>query len=133
MGDIELYFYKLLHISKESTDSQKTDNPFREKGSLSEFARDIVVAVKTGNLDKIKPEETVLENSHQKETTGQNMVTLEQNQNNSVDQKASDNLKSSKEVKVEHTLVLSPRHSDIEHIIIPKEKMRPKLTCCVVS
>ena len=124
----------MLHISKESTDSGKTDNPFREKGSLSEFARDVVVAVKTGNLDKIKPEETVLENSHQKETTGQNMVTLEQNQKNNVDKKASsDNLKSSKEIKVEHTLVLSPRHSDIEHIIIPKEKMRPKLTCCVVS
>ena len=93
-----------------------------------------MVAVKTGNLDKIKPEETVLKNSHQKETTGQNMVTLEQNQKNNVDKKASsDNLKSSKEIKVEHTLVLSPRHSDIEHIIIPKEKMRPKLTCCVVS
>ena len=117
---------------QESTDSRKIDNPFREEGSLSEYARDIVDAVKTGNLDKFKPEETSSENSCQKETGGQNEVSLKQNLNQTVGPKASDNLKSSKEISVEHTLVLSPKHSDIEHIIIPKEKMRPKLTCCVL-
>ena len=89
-------------------------------------------AVKNGNLDKFTPEEKVLENSRQHETSGQEKDLLEQNQK-SVETKASDNLKSSKEIKVEHTLVLSPRHSDIEHIIIPKEKLRPKLPCCVLS
>ena len=89
-------------------------------------------AVKNGNLDKFTPEENVLENSRQHETSGQEKVLLEQNQK-SVETKASDNLKSSKEIKVEHTLVLSPRHSDIEHIIIPKEKLKPKLPCCVLS
>ena len=89
-------------------------------------------AVKTGNLDKFKPEETSSsENSCQKEIGGQNEVSFKKNQ--IVDPIASDNLKSSKEISVEHTLVLSPKHSDIEHIIIPKEKMRLKLTCCVLS
>ena len=87
-------------------------------------------AVKTGNLDKFKPKET---SSCQKETGGQNEVLLKQNLDQIVGPKACDNLKSSKEISVEHTLVLSPKHSDIEHIIIPKEKMRPKLTCCVLS
>ena len=88
-------------------------------------------AVKTGNLDKFKIEETSSENSCQKETGGQNEVSLMKNQ--SVGPIASDNRKSSKEISVEHTLVLSPKHSDIEHIIIPQEKMRPKLTCCILS
>ena len=87
-------------------------------------------AVKTGNLDKFKPEETSSGNSCQKETGGENEFSFKKNQ--IVGPIASDNLKSSKEISVEHTLVLSPKHSDIEHIIIPKEKMRPKLTCCVL-
>lgn len=90
-------------------------------------------AVKTGNLDKFKPEETSSENSCPKRTVGQNEVLLKQNLDQIVGPKDCDNLKSSKEISVEHTLVLSPKHSDIEHIIIPKEKMRPKLTCCVLS
>ena len=93
-------------------------------------------AVKAGNLDKIKPEEILFENSCKNETGGVKEVTLEKIQNQIVDPKAntnSDNHKSSKEISVEHTLVLSPKHSDIEHIIIPKEKTRPELTCCVLS
>lgn len=94
-------------------------------------------AVKAGNLDKIKPEETSFENSGQNETGFLKEVSLEQNNKNPVvDPKANintDSHKSSKEISVEHTLVLSPKHSDIEHIIIPKEKTRPDLSCCVLS
>ena len=91
-------------------------------------------AVKTGNLDKIKPEETSFKNSCQNETGG--LKEVQNNQTEIIDSNSntnSDSHKSSKEISVEHTLVLSPKHSDIEHIIIPKEKTRPEITCCVLS
>ena len=38
----------------------------------------------------------------------------------------------SKEIQVEHALVISPKHSDIEHILIPEEKLKKKCACCIL-
>ena len=38
----------------------------------------------------------------------------------------------SKEIQVEHVLVISPKHSDIEHILIPEEKLKKKCACCIL-
>ena len=38
----------------------------------------------------------------------------------------------SKEIRVEHALVISPKHSDIEHILIPEEKLKKKCACCIL-
>ena len=51
---IGLYFYKLSCTLKESTDSRKPDNPFRETGSLSKYARDIIQGVPKKTLDSVQ-------------------------------------------------------------------------------
>ena len=40
--------------------------------------------------------------------------------------------KNTKEIKVEHTLVISPKHSEIEHIVIPEKKPRNEFFCCIL-
>merc|ERR1712012_447660 len=41
--------------NQESLNSHQYENPFRDEGDLSEYAKDVVDAVKSGNLDKIVP------------------------------------------------------------------------------
>ena len=88
-------------------------------------------AVKAGDLDKLKTEEPWPEEEPLHPTTDQNETLLDQKQIN-VRSEACNNLKSTNEVHVEHGLILSPRHSDIQHIVIREEKVRSKFVCCIL-
>ena len=118
-----------LCFFQNSADSQKHGNPFKEE-ELSDYANDVVDAVKKGNLHKIVPEEI-----------SQNGDTNEKNEADADVEESKKELPSlavpqeskTKEIKIEHSLVISPKQSDIEHILIPKEKPKNKFSCCSIS
>ena len=117
----------ILNIYQESTDSRKEGNPFRDDGQLSEYAKNVVNAVQTGNLDQL---ESATTNQHIDQTI--DSQTQEQLEKCDSKQTKEPLKAANKEIKVEHSLVISPRHSDIEHILIPVEKKNKKLLCCVL-
>merc|ERR1711994_268484 len=94
-----------MEDTKDSANSAKFENPFRAEGQLSKFATDIVDAVKSGRLDQIKPQKSEAENNNKTET-----------------KKSPENPESKlkTEVRVERRVVVPPKHSEIETIVIPK-------------
>merc|ERR1712012_1103399 len=95
--------------NQDSINSHQYENPFREEGDLSEYAKDVVDAVKSGNLDKLVPEA----DAEHPEPARDTELLVDKNPP-----------KSTKEIKIEHSLVISPKHSEIEHIVIPEKKPR---------
>ena len=101
------------------------DNPFRESGQLSQYASEVVNAVKGGNLKQLdnscdgEPEQ---EEEHQ--TCDNDSFEVEA----SVETK---NSSGTKDILVEHCVVISPKHTDIEHILINKKKPN-YLSCCII-
>lgn len=107
-----------MEDTKDSANSTKFENPFREEGQLSKFATDIVDAVKSGRLDQIQPEKSEAQNNNNKED--KNSLEIPESR-----------LKT--EVRVERTLVEQPKQSEIvETIVIPPRKLEKKCSCCVL-
>jgi len=120
-----------VHLERQdSADSQKFGNPFNEE-ELSEYANDVVDAVKSGNLflNKIVDDE-VGQNDENKNSVKADADELSKDfPPLSVPQESK-----TKEIKIEHSLVISPKQSEIvEHILIPKEKTKNKFSCCAIS
>ena len=115
------------------------DNPFREEGQLSKFASDIVDAVKSGRLDQIKPEESEVQiNNNQHTDVPQQKPTEEPEQkpeekgDEKSDRKVSEGVGATVEVEV--GLVISPKLSQTQTIILPesRSKVSRKCACCVL-
>ena len=111
-------FLFIYTFFQDSINSHRYENPFREEGDLSEYAKDVVDAVKSGNLDKIVPEA-----EHPEPVTDTELL---------VEKSDKPPQKSTKEIKIEHSLVISPKHSEIEHIVIPEKKPRRECMCCIL-
>jgi len=127
--------------STDSTNSSKLDNPFREEGQLSKFASDIVDAVKSGRLDQIKPEEAeqVNNNNHTKKAERRNEEEPNQEPEQNPEEKIVPDPNQEGEavlmsscVEVEVGIVVSPKVSQTQTIVLPKSKMSRKCSCCVL-
>ena len=112
-----------------STDPSKQDNPFRDSGQLSEYARDIVDAVKAGTLSQMAQSSGRGEAG---DTPAQGPTITVTSEEEGAGRGQQGEHRGSKEIKVEHALVISPKHSDIEHILIPEEKLKKKCACCIL-
>ena len=88
----------------------------------------MVGAVKSGNLKKLSVQH---ENENSKHDEEPKHEIVEETVQTSKPNPSSSN-GASKEIKIEHSLVISPKHSDIEHILIPKEKTKKQYSCCVI-
>ena len=115
------------------------DNPFREEGQLSKFASDIVDAVKSGRLDQIKPEESeeqINNNLHtdipQQKHPEEPQQRPEGKGDEKIDRKLSEGVGDTVEVEV--GLVISPKLSQTQTIILPESrtKVSRKCSCCVL-
>ena len=117
------------------------DNPFREEGQLSKFASDIVDAVKSGRLDQIKPEESeqINNNNHSKKPERRHEEEPQQEPQQNPEEKivpdpnqeTGDVLMSSC-VEVEVGMVVSPKVSQTQTILLPGSKLSRKCSCCVL-
>ena len=128
MRNYERFKVNLLYF-QGSTDPSKQDNPFRDSGQLSEYARDIVDAVKAGTLSQMAQSSGRGEAG---DTPAQGPTITVTSEEEGEGRGQQGEHRGSKEIKVEHALVISPKHSDIEHILIPEEKLKKKCACCIL-
>jgi len=115
---------------QDSTDSTQLDNPFREEGTLSKFATDIVDAVKSGRLSEIQPKTEVQNNNNHQTEKPQQTSQAEPEPEAEHVKTARD--KESDEVEVSRGLVVPGKVSQTETVVISEDKLRRKCSCCVL-